>query len=329
VSVRLVHVDALRLGESLAPKSVDLAYLDPPFAVGVDFRARTKKGELRAAGTGAGPVAYVDRWPTLDAYVEWLTARLAVVGELLTDRASLWLHLDARAVHDAKCACDRVFGRAAFRGEVVWVPGNGVKARRGPGLAHQTLLLYARGDDFVWNAREPCLRAPHAKTSLSMHFRARDADGRLYRDRTIGKKTYRYYADEGRALGSVWADCPAMVANTPLSTETTGYPTQKPLKLLDRIVRASSEPGALVLDPFCGSGTTLHAAALAGRRALGADTSPLAIEVVEARLRRAQIDVAIVRPPLRLAGEPACSGSPTRADARARPRRTTAGRRRG
>ena len=79
-----------------------------------------------------------------------------------------------------------------------------------------------------------------------MHFTQKDDDGRFFRERTIGARTYRYYADVGRAIGSVWTDCPAMVANTPLRRETTGYPTQKPLKLLDRIVRAASEPGALV-----------------------------------------------------------------------------------
>lgn len=328
MNARVVHDDAVRLGDWLEARSVDVAYLDPPFAVGIDFRARTKKGELRAAGSSAGPVAYVDRWDTIDAYLAWLEARLAVVRDLLTERGCLWLHLDARSVHDAKCVCDRVFGRAAFRGEIVWVPGNGVKARRGPGLAHQTLLFYAPSDEFVWNTRHPSLREPHAKTSLAMHFRERDGDGRLYRERTINAKTYRYYADEGRALGSVWTDCPSMVANTPLRSETTGYPTQKPLKLLDRVIRASSEEGALILDPFCGSGTTLHAAVRAGRRAIGADTSALAIEIVEARLKKASIDVEIVRPPVRLRVRTSPE-SPKRAGARVRPRRTTADKPRG
>ena len=78
------------------------------------------------------------------------------------------------------------------------------------------------GDDYVWNAKDPALRAPFAKTSLAMHFTQEDDDGRSFRERTIGGRTYRYYADEGRAIGSVWTDCPAMVANTPLRRETTG-----------------------------------------------------------------------------------------------------------
>jgi site-specific DNA-methyltransferase (adenine-specific) len=197
----------------------------------------------------------------MGAYLAWLEERIAAVRGCLSSAGTMWLHLDHRAVHEAKGACDRVFGPRAFLGEVVWETGNGARgARRGPGVTHQTLLLYAAGRDYVWNARDPRLREPFASTSLSMHFKKIDARGRPYRERTIAGKTYRYYADEGRAIGSVWTDCPAMTANTPLRKEATGYPTQKPLSLLDRIVRASSREGAVVVDPFCGSGTTLVAA---------------------------------------------------------------------
>jgi site-specific DNA-methyltransferase (adenine-specific) len=276
----LVRCDALELPRHVEPASAELAYLDPPFAVGIDHGARAKSGGWRAKGE----TAYVDRWPSIDAYVAWLEPRIAAVRTLLSAHGTMWLHLDHRAVHEAKLACDRVFGRPAFLGEIIWAPGNGAKSRRGPGMTHQTLLLYAAGDDWVWNGKDPTLRAPHAKTSLSMHFTKKDAAGRAYRDRTIGGKTYRYYADEGRALGSVWTDCPSMAANTPLLKEGTGYPTQKPLKLLERIVRASSREGALVVDPFCGSGTTLVAAAKLGRRYAGCDVGELAIETATRRL---------------------------------------------
>ncbi len=276
----VVRCDALDLRSHVREKSVELAYLDPPFAVGVRFAARTKAGESRAAGV----VAYDDTWPSLDAYLEWLEARIRAVYTLLSPHGTMWLHLDHRAVHEAKAICDDVFGRARFFGEIVWVPGNGSKSRRGPGMTHQTLLLYARGDDPVWNAKDPALREPYAATSRSMHFKQKDEAGRSYRERVINGRSYRYYADEGRAIGSVWSDCPAMVANTPLRKETTGYPTQKPLKLLERIVRASSREGALVIDPFCGSGTTLAAAAKHGRSFVGSDASPLAIQTTTKRL---------------------------------------------
>jgi site-specific DNA-methyltransferase (adenine-specific) len=287
VTSLLVHGDALDLAAHVPPRGADLAYLDPPFAVGVQFGARSGKG---ARANGA--VAYDDRWPSLDAYLAWLEARVRVVARLLSARGLMWLHLDHRAVHEAKIVCDRVFGRAAFLGEVVWIPGNGTKARRGPGVTHQTLLIYAAGDDWTWNGKDPALRESYAKTSLDMHFKSTDARGRRYRERTINGKTYRYYADEGRAIGSVWSDCPAMLCNTPLRRETTGYPTQKPLKLLTRIVRACTGEGGLVLDPFAGSGTTLVAAASLGRRFVGCDTSPLAIATARKRLEAEGIEFA-------------------------------------
>ena len=264
----------------MAAGSVELAYLDPPFAVGKSFAARTRAGEHRARGA----FAYDDTWPSIDAYLAWLEERIRAVHACLSERGTMWLHLDHRAVHEAKGVCDRVFGRDAFFGEIVWVPGNGSKARRGPGTTHQTLLVYARGDEPVWNAKDPALREPYAATSQSMHFQRKDASGRRYRERVVGGRAYRYFADEGRAIGSVWSDCPAMLANTPLRKETTGYPTQKPLKLLERIVRASSREGALVLDPFAGSGTTLVAAAKHRRAFFGCDVSPLAITTARTRL---------------------------------------------
>lgn len=276
----LAHKDARELVSFVGRGSADVAYLDPPFKVEKRFGARLKQGSSRARG----PIAYDDTWSSLDAYLAWLEERIAAAHEVLSPRGTMWLHLDQRAVHEAKTVCDRVFGANRFRGEVIWVPGNGSKSRTGPGMSHQTLLLYARGRDPIWHAKSPVLRAPFAATSLDMHFTNVDADGRRYRDRTIGKKTYRYFADEGRAIGSVWSDCPAMAANTPLRAETTGYPTQKPLKLLDRIVRATSDVGSLVVDPFCGSGTTLVAAAAAERRFAGCDIGKLAIKVTRARL---------------------------------------------
>jgi site-specific DNA-methyltransferase (adenine-specific) len=122
-----------------------------------------------------------------------------------------------------------------------------------------------------------------------MHFRSKTSDGRHYRDRTIGGKTYRYFADEGRRLGSVWTDIPAMVANTPLRKEGTGYPTQKPEKLLERIVRAASRPGQVVADLMCGSGTTLVVAAKLGRIFVGGDSSAVAVETTKRRLESAEI----------------------------------------
>ena len=286
-----MHGDARELGEHVDAGSVDLAYLDPPFKVEKAFGARTTRGP---GGRAKGPVAYDDTWPSIEGYLAWLEERVAVVRDLLSPCSTMWLHLDSRAVHEAKVMSDRIFGPARFRGEVIWVPGNGSKSRSGPGMGHQTLLLYARGKDPIWNGRDPALRAPFAATSQAMHFKNVDDDGRHYRDREVNGRVYRYYADEGRALGSVWTDCPSMAANTPLRAETTGYPTQKPEKLLDRVVRATSHEGSLVLDAFVGSGTTLVAAANAKRRFVGSDVGELAIATTRRRLDGASIPYRFV-----------------------------------
>jgi site-specific DNA-methyltransferase (adenine-specific) len=257
----------------------DLIYVDPPFNAGGVRGARARSGERIH-----GKTAYRDSWGGLDAFLAMLEPRLAAMRDALSERGSLWLHLDHRAVHDAKVLADKIFGRTAFRGEVIWVPGNGGKRRNAPSVTHQTILIYSQGREMIWNGQDSALREPFAETSLNMHFNNLDKEGRKYRERRVAGKTYRYYADRGRTLGSVWSDCPAMRANTPLLRETTGYPTQKPLALLERIVRAASLPESRVLDPMCGSGTTLVAADGCGRRWVGIDRSRVAIGVVKARL---------------------------------------------
>lgn len=290
----LARGDALEVCARL-PERVrfDLVYLDPPFGVGTQMAARAAPGQRRGArGKESGPLAYDDLagGPEL---VSMLAPRLDAIRSRMEPHATLYLHLDHRTVHEAKVGCDAVFGRGAFLGEVIWTPGNGVRGGRGFSVTHQTLLLYARSPGerrkVVYNAADPALREPYAETSLSMHFRQRDAEGRLYRERKVGGKTYRYYADAGRRLGSVWADLPAMVANTPLRghAEATGYPTQKPEALLERIVRASSLPGMTVADLMCGSGTTLVAAFRLGRRFVGGDLSSCAFTTAKARLEAA------------------------------------------
>jgi site-specific DNA-methyltransferase (adenine-specific) len=275
----LLHGDCLELLRGLrGDEPFDLVYVDPPFNTGMSHGVRRGKGER-----ARGEPAYDDAWGGLDAFLAMLEPRLAAVSAVMSRRASLFLHLDHRTVHDAKVLADGVFGRNAFQGEIVWVPGNGARRRSGPSVSHQTLLVYAKGK-MIWNDRDPSLREPYADTSLRMHFSRSDADGRRFRVRRIGGKSYRYYADEGRRLGSVWNDCPAMSANTPFSHETTGYPTQKPEALLERIVRAASLPESRVLDPMCGSGTTLKVAHRLGRRFVGMDRSRVAFDIAARRL---------------------------------------------
>ena len=288
----LVAGDAVAACAAIAPGvTFDLVYLDPPYSVGATMAAREAKGEARGRKTPrSGRAAYVDDGD-VERLLTMLEESLAAIRERMRAGAALYLHMDWRAVHEAKIAADRVFGRNSFCGEIAWAPGNGSRGARGFSVTHQTLLVYARGGRkrLRFLADHPLVREPYAKTSLGMHFTQVDEAGRRYRDRTVGGKTYRYYADEGRRLGSVWTDIPAMVANTPLMKEGTGYPTQKPERLLERILRASSREGEVVADLMCGSGTTLVVAARLGRRFVGADRSEVAIEITKKRLEAAAI----------------------------------------
>jgi site-specific DNA-methyltransferase (adenine-specific) len=297
----LIHAEVLDACRRLGPAPLfDLVYLDPPFNAGGQFVARFERGQGRGRSSGGSPrAAYDDSWGGRNRFLAMLGPRLAAVRQLLKPHATLYLHLDYRTVHHAKVLCDDLFGPAAFRGEIIWIPGNGARRKRGPSITHQTLLVYTkdagRPGQFVWNDDDPILREPYAATSQRMHFQSSTADGRAFRERRVGGRTYRYYADEGRRIGSVWTDAPGMVANTPLRREATGYPTQKPERLLERIVRASSHPGDVVADLMCGSGTTLAVAARLGRTVVGADASPLAIKITADRLTREGIPFERVR----------------------------------
>jgi len=288
----LVHGDALAtLADLPAGEALDLVYLDPPYGVGAVMAMRERPGEARGRRhRTSGRAAYVDG-RDVDALLAMLEPVLAGCRDRMSETASLYLHMDWRAVHEAKVTADRVFGRRAFVGEVIWTPGNGSRGARGFAVTHQTLLVYARDDRKRARHRvdHPLLREPYAPTSREMHFTKVDADGRTFRERTVAGKTYRYYADEGRRLGSVWTDIPAMTANTPLRREATGYPTQKPERLLERIVRATTLEGDTVADPMCGSGTTLLVAARLGRRFIGGDASAVAIETARRRLDAAGV----------------------------------------
>ncbi len=282
---RIRQGDCLELVPQLRSEAgpFKLIYVDPPFNAGGVRRARIKEG-----ARSAGVRAYEDFWGGLDQFLDMLRPRLQVLSEALDATGSLWVHLDHRAVHDVKVMLDDILGRRQFEGEVIWVPGNGGKRRAGPSTTHQTILIYRRGERMTWNGTDPMLREAYAETSQRMHFTHTDSQGRRYRERRINGKAYRYYADEGRSIGSVWSDCPAMTANTPLRHETTGYPTQKPERLLERIIRGATHPGDAVLDPMCGSGTTVAVAARLGRRVSGCDLNPLACELALRRVGEAE-----------------------------------------
>lgn len=262
---RLIHGDNLDVMRALPNGCVDLAYSDPPFFTGARKVARARNGDAAHA--------FDDAWAgDLAGYVAWMSARLTEMRRLLSPRGVLYLHCDWHAGHYLKVEVDRIFGRERFQNEVVWHYGLGASnATRHFLRKHDTILVYARGDAPTFN-----LQRGDVTPAMLAKYCHEDEGGRYMRSR--GKK---YYLQGGKPLDSVW-DIPAIAAT---SSERLGYPTQKPEALLERIVLASSNPGDVVADFFCGSGTTPAVAHRLGRRWLACDASAGAIDVTRARLQ--------------------------------------------
>ncbi|HEY8740928.1 MAG TPA: site-specific DNA-methyltransferase [Candidatus Dormibacteraeota bacterium] len=247
--------------------SVDLIYVDPPFNTGVARRHARVKTTASADGTRtgfAGRRYAVTTGPSrsfadaFDDYTGWLEPRMIEAHRVLAADGSIYVHLDYREVHYCKVLLDRVFGRQNFINEVIWAYDFGGRGRRRWPAKHDNILFYARdAKNYVFNIddvdREPYM-APGLVTAEKV------ARGKLPTD--------------------TWWH--TIVPTN--GSERTGYPTQKPLGVVSRIVRASSPPGGTVLDFFCGSGTTAVAAHLAGRRFILVDSSDEAIAVTRRRL---------------------------------------------
>ncbi len=264
----VVLADNLDVLRSLPDACVDLAYADPPFAAGGARRLasiRTGAGERSRGGFGGrtyryevvSDLAYADDLP-LEAHLAALRDRVVELHRVLAPHGSLYLHVDWRTVHHVRLLLDEVFGAGALpqRDRV------GVRLRRAvhatAGRASTTRSCGTRG------ATDGCSTA---RRSTACRISRRASSG-----------------PEKAARGKLPTDVWWMTIVPPGSAERTGYPTQKPVRLLERIVAASSRPGDLVLDPYAGSGTTGIAAARLGRRWLLVDRHPDAVAIARARL---------------------------------------------
>lgn len=234
------------------------------------------------------------------AYLSYMTERLLECRRMLRRTGSIYLHCDPTASHYLKIVMDAIFGPARFRRECIWdiavLSGFKTQARnwiRG----HDTVLYYTASSDFTFNR----LRQPHRREYLA-RFNKMDEHGRRYFD---GRGKPRYLDDvvkKGKAVGDVWSDIMSF-QQMPTAKEKMGYPTQKPESLLERIIKASSKEGDLVLDPFCGCATTVVAAQKLNRRWAGIEISPFAVEtVMRRRLKRANVEPNVEGIPTDLAG---------------------------
>ena len=289
---RLIWGDKKYVLPSLLPEfagKVNLIYIDPPFDTGADFSFTTEIPDcdepLVKQPSMIEQKAYRDTWGRgLDSYLQWFYETALLLRELLADQGVLFAHFDDNVAHEVKSVLDEVFGADKRRGEIVWALGTGAKSRQFCSIQHNLIFAYSAGDEWYFDADAKIMREPFAEGSLKTHFRNVDKDGRHYRVRTVNEKDYVYYADEGRLIGSVWNDISSMSANSPILAQSTGYPTQKPEKLLERIITACSRPGDLVLDCFGGSGTTAAVAEILGRRWISSDLGRFAIHTTRKRL---------------------------------------------
>ncbi len=251
--------DNLDLLREFPDACCDLVYVDPPFW--------TRKRRTSAQSTNG----YDDRWPEdIAEYLDYLTVRLREMHRVLADHGSLCVHLDWRAVHYVKVSLDGIFSRDNFLNEIIWTYRTGGVSKQWFGRKHDTILLYAkhRGRHTFNVRRDGAFRTE------GLNY---DDQGRPYKSTKNGPL---YFHPDGPVMTDVW-DIPFL---STVAAERTGYPTQKPLALLDRIIRAVSNPDDLVADFFCGSGTALVAAERLGRRWTGCDIEPEAVAISRARM---------------------------------------------
>ncbi len=216
---------------------------------------------------------------SLAAYVLNMAIRIFYMRGVLKDTGSIYIHCDPTASHYLKLVMDVVFGRRFFRNEIVWSYRTGGNSRKWFGRKHDNLLFYSKTDKHFFDLPKEksyvrTLPEPHTNSGKRLGV-LRDHKCDLCEVGSPGQK-YRM-AD----MRDVWSDIKSLFRN---DRERLGYPTQKPLKLLDRVVRSSSKKGDLVLDPFCGCGTTLHAAELLERRWIGIDISAFSSGLVRERM---------------------------------------------
>ncbi|MBC6428219.1 MAG: HNH endonuclease [Cellvibrionales bacterium] len=297
-------------------QSVDLLYLDPPF--------NSKRDYAAPIGSEAAGAEFKDTWALSDIDNEWvnliaekhpalhrvllaattksdksylvyMAARMLEMHRLLKPTGSIYLHCDPTMSHYLKLVMDAIFGRKNFRREIIWHlrGASGFKSLTQNWVrGHDVILYYAITKDVTFNKQ--WLDYDEAQMK---RFSKVDNYGRKYKPIT---KTRRLYLDEAKGVPatSVWSDIASFqtVINSP---ERLGYPTQKPLKLLERIISASSHENDMVLDPFCGCATAPVAAELLGRQWVGIDIAPKAADLVQYRLNRGEVGEVLYKPILR------------------------------
>lgn len=282
---RLIQADRVQALQALLPEfaeQVNIIYIDPPFMTGRTFN---NGAQLSAKNR----ISYRDIWHnSLDTYLQWLYETFHYLYQLLATDGSLYVHLDWRAAHYAKLLLDEIFSGpaaasgAGFKNEIIWHYQSGGRAKKTFARKHDTILLYTKSAHYTFHSeRVSTQRGPNRRNHMRREI---NADGQTVWTIRSNGRIYTYPQDSTMSLADVWSDISHLHQRNP---ERTGYATQKPEALLERILLASSEQHDLVLDCFCGSGVTPIVAERLERRWLAIDKNETAIAVTRERLLKA------------------------------------------
>ena len=274
-------VDHLIWGDNLAVMNallseyegrIRLIYADPPFYTNRRYTARIGRGEdSRSPKDWRVAEGYPDHWPDLESYLDMLYPRLLLMQRLLAPDGTLYLHLDWHANSYARVLLDEIFGQGRLLNEIIWVYHGPSPIRSAFNRKHDTILAYTKSADYIFNVDD--VRQPYDPSTVKTFASSSKAGFGKVPDLERGK------------VPEDWWYFPVVAR---LHKQRTGYPTQKPEALLERIILASSNPGDIVADFFCGSGTTAVVAARLGRHVIASDVTWRAVHTTRSRLVQQQ-----------------------------------------
>jgi len=256
---------------------INLIYIDPPFFTGADFTVRTKVGEeqIEKEPSIIEERAYKDTWSGgIASYLKYMYERLVLMRDLLAENGSIYVHLDWHVGHYVKVMMDEIFGYENFRNEIVWRYGKMASSKSKFLCNYDCILFYSKTNNVVFNPQFIKLNEPVRRLARAVK------NGRLVNVKDE-KGNLVYIEKSEKLIDDVWDDIPIVMHAAP---EFLDFSTQKPENLLSRVIQTSSNPGDIVGDFFCGSGTTLAVAEKLGRRWIGSDLSKFAIQVTRKRL---------------------------------------------
>ena len=263
--------DCLEKLKKIDNNSIDLIYLDPPF-----FTQKTQKGIMKSSEK---ILEFSDSWENINEYLNYIKVRLIEMKRVLKDTGSIFLHCDKIASHYLRVLLDEVFGFNNFQSEIIWSYKRWSNSKKGLLNSHQNIYFYSKSKNFKFNTIYTDYSATTNVDQILQQRRRKENGKCIYKRDEEGNIVFDN-EKKGVPLSDVW-EIPLL---NPKAKERVGYPTQKPILLLEKIIKISTDENDIVLDPFCGSGTTLVASKLLGRQFIGIDMSKDAIEITNSRL---------------------------------------------